>query len=116
MTAFTTTHQMLAAAGPGFASDKDQLKRAMSSVIRNIAEAAARWTPADKKARFIVARAEAAEAAACLEMLVAIGLVDEALAGEIDRDLDRSAECSRGSSSGCSGPTRQTDRRVSCTP
>ena len=58
MAAFTTTHRMLAAAGSGFASDKEQLRRAMSSVVRNIAEGAGRWTKADKRARYIVARGE----------------------------------------------------------
>ena len=58
----------------GNADLKDQLRRATAATVRNLAEGANRVRPRDKAARFIVARAEAGEAEAALEMLGALGL------------------------------------------
>jgi four helix bundle protein len=52
----------------GYADMKDQLRRATSAVVRNIAEGANRFHPGDKIARFLVARGEAGECEATLEM------------------------------------------------
>jgi len=51
----------------GFADLRDQLRRAALSTVRNIAEGASRISPADKRARFVVARGECAECDATLE-------------------------------------------------
>ena len=51
----------------GFADLRDQLRRAALSTVRHIAEGASRLSPADKRARFIVARGECAECDATLE-------------------------------------------------
>jgi hypothetical protein len=58
----------------GYGKLKDQPERALSGAFLQTSEAAAR-TGADRKARFRAARAEAGEAAAALEGLVAIGVV-----------------------------------------
>ena len=55
----------------------DQLKRALSGMYTQTSEASAR-TGADRLSRFRVARAEAGEAAAAMEALVALGLVNSA--------------------------------------
>ena len=59
----------------GYGKLKDQLTRALQGAFTQTAEAASR-TGADRRARFRVARAEAAEAAAILEGIERLGLVD----------------------------------------
>lgn len=66
----------------GHADLKDQVRRAASSTMRNVAEGANRWAPRDKASRYIIARGECGECDAALEMLARIGLGD---AREIDR-------------------------------
>jgi four helix bundle protein len=62
--------ERLAAALPrGHADLKDQVRRAASATMRNITEGANRWTSRDKAARFIIARGEAGECDAALEMI-----------------------------------------------
>ena len=73
----------------GFRSDVDQLRRATSSVVRNIAEGAGRWTGPDKAARFTVARGEAAEASACVDILLVSEVVEANMAAALSDDLDR---------------------------
>ena len=53
----------------GLPDVRDQLLRAALAVPRNIAEAASRYRPADRRARFSVARGECAECDAALEAL-----------------------------------------------
>ena len=60
----------------GHAELKDQLRRAMGSVVRNIAEGASRHHAKDKATRFRIARAECAEAAATIEMAGVVELID----------------------------------------
>jgi four helix bundle protein len=55
----------------------DQLRRAAQSVPLNIAEADRR-TLRDRRNRFRIALGSAAEVAACLDVAVALGYVDEA--------------------------------------
>ncbi len=57
----------------GHATLADQLRRALLSVLLNIAEAAGR-TGADRLARFRCARGEASEAAAALDVIEVLGL------------------------------------------
>ena len=58
----------------GYANFGDQAHRALSGAYLQTCEAAARCG-ADRVARFRTARAEACEAAACLEALARLGLV-----------------------------------------
>lgn len=57
----------------GYAGLADQLRRALLSVVLGIAEAASR-TGADRLSRFRCARGEASEAAAALDVVLALGL------------------------------------------
>ena len=57
----------------GYATLVDQLRRALLAAYLGVAEAASR-TGADRVARFRCARGEAAEAAAALDAVVALGL------------------------------------------
>jgi four helix bundle protein len=58
----------------GHADLKDQVRRAASATVRNIAEGADRLTPRDKIARFNIARGECGECDASLEMVQRDGL------------------------------------------
>jgi four helix bundle protein len=53
----------------GNAERADQLIRAAESVVRNIAEGAGRWSPADGANRYKIARGEAMECAASLDVM-----------------------------------------------
>ena len=53
----------------GNADRADQLRRAAESVERNIAEGAGRWSEADSASRYKIARGEAMECAASLDVM-----------------------------------------------
>ena len=53
----------------GHAERADQLVRAAESVVRNIAEGAGRWSQADSVKHYKIARGEAMECAASLDVL-----------------------------------------------
>ena len=53
----------------GHAERADQLVRAAESVVRNIAEGAGRWSQADGSKHYKIARGEAMECAASLDVL-----------------------------------------------
>ena len=53
----------------GHADRADQLTRAAESVVRNIAEGAGRWSEADSANRYKIARGEAMECAASLDIM-----------------------------------------------
>jgi four helix bundle protein len=53
----------------GHADRADQLTRAAESVVRNIAEGAGRWSNADSANRYKIARGEAMECAASLDIM-----------------------------------------------
>ena len=53
----------------GHAERADQLVRAAESVVRNIAEGAGRWSEADSSKHYKIARGEAMECAASLDVL-----------------------------------------------
>jgi four helix bundle protein len=61
----------------GHADRADQLTRAAESVIRNIAEGAGRWSEADSANRYKIARGEAMECAASLDVLRLRKLISE---------------------------------------
>lgn len=56
----------------------DQLLRSAESVVRNIAEGAGRWSVADSRSRYKIARGEAMECAASLDVMRLRKLVAEA--------------------------------------
>jgi four helix bundle protein len=60
----------------GHAERIDQLLRSAESVLRNIAEAAGRWSPADVAKHYKIARGEAMECVASLDVLKVRRLVD----------------------------------------
>ena len=60
----------------GHSERMDQLMRSAESVPRNIAEAAGRWSPADVAKHYKIARGEAMECVASLDILKVRGLVD----------------------------------------
>jgi four helix bundle protein len=62
----------------GHAERVDQLLRSAESVPRNIAEAAGRWSPADVAKHYKIARGEAMECVASLDILKMRRLVDPA--------------------------------------
>ncbi len=59
----------------GNASLADQLSRASVSTVTNIAEGANRLGAGEKRQKFSIARGEVGEAAACIELAAALGLV-----------------------------------------
>ena len=61
----------------GHANRSDQLIRAAESVVRNIAEGAGRWSRADCSKHYKIARGEAMECAASLDVLKLRKLVSE---------------------------------------
>ena len=61
----------------GHAERVDQLLRSAESVPRNIAEAAGRWSPADVAKHYKIARGEAMECVASLDILKVRRLVED---------------------------------------
>src|SRR5687767_2160621 len=61
----------------GHAERSDQLTRAAESVVRNIAEGAGRWSEADSANRYKIARGEAMECAASLDVMKLRKLITE---------------------------------------
>lgn len=59
----------------GHAERADQLIRAAESIVRNIAEGAGRWSGADAARAYKIARGEAMESAASLDVLKLRALV-----------------------------------------
>jgi four helix bundle protein len=62
----------------GHADRADQLTRSAESVIRNIAEGAGRWSEADSANRYKIARGEAMECAASLDVMRLRRVLDDA--------------------------------------
>ena len=65
----TLVYDVVDALPRGHADRADQLTRAAESVVRNIAEAAGRWSEADSANRYKIARGEAMECAASLDVM-----------------------------------------------
>ena len=84
--------EALAAGFPrGHADLRDQLRRAAAATVRNIAEGANRAHPADKAARFLIAKGEVGETEACLEMASILGLGSQGPLAGLRHDADRVA-------------------------
>ncbi|MDJ0521025.1 MAG: four helix bundle protein [Planctomycetota bacterium] len=82
--------EQLAATLPrGHADLKDQVRRAASATMRNITEGANRWAPRDKAARFVIARGEAGECDAALEMILRLELAHAGDVQSLRRLADR---------------------------
>ena len=62
----------------GNADRADQLMRSAESVVRNMAEGAGRWSEADSASRYKIARGEAMECAASLDVMRLRKLVSDA--------------------------------------
>ena len=73
----------------GFADVRDQARRAALSTVRHIAEGASRISPADKRARFAIARGEVAELVATLHAASRNGLIDPVVAFQLRQLTDR---------------------------
>ena len=65
--------RVLQRAQPGWSELHDQLKRACTSIILNIAEGAGEWRPAEKARFYRIAIRSASEADAALEIFVRVG-------------------------------------------
>lgn len=61
----------------GHANLADQLSRASVATVTNLAEGANRLGTGEKRQKFSIARGEVGEAAACIELAAALGLVPE---------------------------------------
>jgi four helix bundle protein len=64
----------------GFGDEARQINNAAASVVRNIAEGANRWRPAEKVLKFEIAAGEAGEAVSAVISLQDVGHGDAALA------------------------------------
>lgn len=62
----------------GHAALADQLSRASIATVTNLAEGANRLGTGEKRQKFSIARGEVGEAAACVELAAALGLVPAA--------------------------------------
>ena len=86
--AFVAWTQPLIESLPGKVSARDQLERASTSVPLNLAEGNAKFSQADR-ARFLqIAHGSAVECAACLDVLVARGILALDLANDGKRQLE----------------------------
>ncbi|MEK7414329.1 MAG: four helix bundle protein [Planctomycetota bacterium] len=84
-----TAAYRLAATIPGDPSLRDQIRRAATSVVSNIAEGRGRSTDADF-ARFLdIARGSVTELVAQLQIAADLGLIDAQQVGVVSDDLDR---------------------------
>ena len=68
---------------------RDQAMRAAQSACLNTAEGAARVTRADKARAFTIARGEAVEAAAAVEIAVLCGTAKQSDSDRVARNVDR---------------------------
>lgn len=70
-------HQLLKTLPRGYSHLSDQLARASTSIVLNIAEGAGKHSKADKRRYYLSARGSATESAALLDVLLRLGLLDE---------------------------------------
>src|ERR1700678_2576224 len=68
---------------------RDQARRAAKSACLNCAEGAGRVTRADKARAFTIARGEAVEAAAAVEIAVLCGTAKQSDSDRVARNVDR---------------------------
>jgi four helix bundle protein len=70
-------HKVLETLPRGRGPLSDQLTRASTSIVLNIAEGAGKHSKADKRRYYLSARGSATESAALLDVLSRLGLLDE---------------------------------------
>ena len=70
-------HQLLKTLPRGYSHLSDQLARASTSIVLNIAEGAGKHSKADKRRYYLSACGSATESAALLDVLLRLGLLDE---------------------------------------
>jgi four helix bundle protein len=70
-------HQVLEVLPRGRGHLSDQLTRASTSIVLNVAEGAGKHSKADKRRYYLSARGSATESAALLDVLLRLGLLDE---------------------------------------
>jgi four helix bundle protein len=70
-------HQVIQALPRGRSHLCDQLTRASTSIVLNLAEGAGKHSKADKRRYYLSARGSATESAALLDVLSRLGLLDE---------------------------------------
>ena len=83
--------RVLQKAQPGWSEVHDQLKRACTSIILNIAESAGEWRPAEKARFYRIAIRSAAETDAALEVLTRVGALARAETAEAQQMLEEIA-------------------------
>jgi four helix bundle protein len=71
-------HKLIEGLPKGHSDLNDQLGRAASSVVLNIAEGTAKLSRADKRRYYLTARGSATESGAVLDVLAKLELIDEA--------------------------------------
>ena len=71
----------------GYSYLSDQLKRAMASIVLNIAEGNARTSALERKRFFTVARASASEVSSIMDIIFAYQLIDESKFDELQDNL-----------------------------
>ena len=76
----------------GFSSLADQWRRAATSIPLNIAEAVGKTSPADRSNRFAIARGEAMECGAILDVVRLIGVVPSVEVDSAKRLIVRTVE------------------------
>ncbi len=92
LVAFTVAKELLVAVQAAKISDaeiRDQALRAAKSVCLNVAEAAGRHSVKDKARVFNIARGEASEAAAAVEIAALIGAADQRSRDQVCRIANR---------------------------
>lgn len=71
-------HQVIETLPRGHSHLCDQLMRASTSIVLNLAEGAGKHSKADKRRYYLSARGSATESAALMDVLLCLGLLDEA--------------------------------------
>ena len=67
----------------GFADLRDQVNRSALATVRHIAEGANRLTPADRRARYVIARGEIGECDATLDTLARLDFIPASCAEDL---------------------------------
>ena len=70
-------YELVESLPPGHATRAEQLTNSAESVVRNIAEGAGRWSKLDMAKHYKIARGEAMESAASLDVLELRGAVEK---------------------------------------
>ena len=84
----------------------DQLSRAATSIVLNIAEGAGKYSKADKRRYYVTAIGSATESAAIFDILLRLRLTSPERHAESKRRSSASSRCSRSSPRTSSSPRR----------